>query len=241
MRKAWSVALFLALLTLFPSAGARAQMLAERAYEDLIWPCSGVVVQEYGVPYGNAIHQGIDITGLTNAPLKSMGSGVVTRVFKNGWYGNAVVIKLDNHGLELLYAHLADFQGDNGATRPGQRVRAGFVIGRMGTTGTSNGIHLHLEMRRDGELINPRDVLNFIPKPIAEEGGLSPALPAPIGLEEFRRLDLESDLESVGELDALLERVAVSSEYVRAGFERKLRFRDAHDPFCNRLPGRHSR
>lgn len=131
--------------------------------DGLVWPCGGVVVQEFGGP-----HEGIDITNLKDTPLKSMGPGVVTRCFRNSWYGNALIIRLNN-GLELLYAHLRDYANGHGNTSTGMRVLAGTVIGRMGTTGASNGIHLHLEIRRDGRLINPRVILDPLPKPPAQD------------------------------------------------------------------------
>lgn len=71
-----------------------------------------------------------------------------------GWldnygYGNRVLIDHGN-GFVTLYAHLSGIQ-----VRPGQTVNRGDVIGQMGSTGRSTGVHLHFEIRQGDVLHNP--------------------------------------------------------------------------------------
>jgi|GEM_PF-6470195 len=122
----------------------------------LVKPCKGVLVQSYSED-----HPAVDIAGRTNSPLFSMGDGVIIDTFRNQQFGIALRIKLDN-GLELMYAHLENYQGENGNIREGQRVSAGERVGTMGTTGWSTGVHLHLEIRRNGRLIDPEPILRKI-------------------------------------------------------------------------------
>ena len=72
--------------------------------------------------------------------------------WQNG-YGQTVVIDHGN-GLTTRYGHLSDI-----GVRVGQRVRAGFVVGKVGTTGRSTGPHLHYETRVSGEAVDPRKFL----------------------------------------------------------------------------------
>jgi murein DD-endopeptidase MepM/ murein hydrolase activator NlpD len=70
-------------------------------------------------------------------------------------YGNYVVI--DNaDGYQTLYAHLASF-----TVHPGEVVMQGQVLGFEGATGWATGPHLHFEVRRDGQFLNPALYLPF--------------------------------------------------------------------------------
>ncbi len=72
----------------------------------------------------------------------------------NASYGNCV--KLDHgQGYETLYAHLATV-----TVKHGETVKRGQVIGTMGDTGNSYGIHLHFEVRRDGKHLDPTAYLD---------------------------------------------------------------------------------
>lgn len=129
----------------------------------LVKPCNGIIVQGYSdsVSYGVEPHRGVDIAGLKNTPLVSMGDGVIVNLFRSHRYGIAVEIKLDS-GLELLYAHLENYEGESGRIREGQRIKAGERVGTMGTTGMSLGVHLHLEIRQNGKHIDPEPILMAI-------------------------------------------------------------------------------
>lgn len=100
-------------------------------------------------------HKGIDITGKDITPIIATANGVITDVWI--WhriYGKMVKIKHDN-GFTTLYAHM-----ESTKVREGKKVKQGDVIGIMGDTGKSRGVHLHYEIRKDNELVNPIDYLS---------------------------------------------------------------------------------
>ena len=68
-------------------------------------------------------------------------------------YGNLVVIEHENR-VTSHYAHLSVINA-----RLGEEINAGSIIGRVGQTGLATGNHLHLEIRVEGEAVNPMDVL----------------------------------------------------------------------------------
>ncbi|GLS45703.1 M23 family metallopeptidase [Methylobacterium brachythecii] len=102
---------------------------------------------------GLALHTGIDMRAEHGAPARATAAGRVTVAEPNGGYGNMVEVD-HGHGLVTRYAHLASF-----SVTPGQRVEAGAVIGRVGSTGRSTGNHLHYEVRIDGEPVDPQRFL----------------------------------------------------------------------------------
>ena len=126
----------------------------------LAWPVPMEMYQyitSYYGPRWGRIHYGIDIgSGGKNIPIIAAADGVVSLASRNGSYGNCVIIKHGKNGrgqeIETLYAHLASIN-----IRAGDEVRQGEVVGLMGTTGISTGIHLHYEVRVDGSKQNPLD------------------------------------------------------------------------------------
>lgn len=95
------------------------------------------------------MHSGVDFAGSSGTPIRSTADGVVKTAGWQGGYGNAVVIE-HAFGVETLYAHLSRIN-----VSAGQRVSRGDVIGGMGTTGRSTGVHLHYEVRVGGSAVNP--------------------------------------------------------------------------------------
>jgi len=100
-------------------------------------------------------HAGIDIqtSGQRGWLVGFRGSGTVTFAGVGGDYGNLVIIKSGN--TEYYFAHLARIMVKLGAYN-------GEVIGEIGTTGGSTGIHLHYEVRPNGRPIDPRPYLNLL-------------------------------------------------------------------------------
>jgi murein DD-endopeptidase MepM/ murein hydrolase activator NlpD len=102
-------------------------------------------------------HPGVDLDGITGDPIKPILKGVVTAANHSRiGYGNAIYIKHEE-GLASLYAHLSKIE-----VTEGQEVDTTVEIGKMGSTGHSSGDHLHLEVYKDGKVINP---LLILPKP----------------------------------------------------------------------------
>lgn len=87
-------------------------------------------------------HAGLDFDGDTGDPVYAATDGRVEYAeFNYGGYGNLIMI-LRKDGTETRYAHLSKIK-----VKQGQRVRAGDLIGLMGSTGDSSGSHLHFEVR----------------------------------------------------------------------------------------------
>ncbi|ATQ41825.1 M23 family metallopeptidase [Caulobacter mirabilis] len=99
----------------------------------------------------NKMHQGIDFGAGTGTPVLASGDGVVVEARRWGGYGNWVRIRHAD-GWETGYAHLSRYAK---GLRPGQRVSQGQVIAYVGSTGASTGPHLHYEIWRKGQRVNP--------------------------------------------------------------------------------------
>ena len=113
------------------------------------WPVLGYITQGYW--YG---HRAIDIAAPTGTALRAADGGFVSFA---GWtdvgYGYLIVIDHAN-GFATYYGHLNNFY-----VSAGQAVERGQVIGATGSTGWSTGPHLHLEIRYNSVLQNPRAYL----------------------------------------------------------------------------------
>jgi len=123
-----------------------------------IWPAYGWLTGRFGGradPFTGepANHQGIDISTEKGDPVYATADGTVESASYNGDYGNFMVIRHD-FGLATRYGHLSAF-----VAKPGQRVKRGDIIGRVGSTGRSTGAHLHYEILANGKLINPLQLL----------------------------------------------------------------------------------
>lgn len=96
------------------------------------------------------MHWGIDFTADSGTEIYATGGGIVEVAKRNAWgYGREIVI---NHGfgLKTRYAHLSKFLISVGDT-----VNRGDLIGLMGNTGKSTGPHLHYEVEKEGQKVNP--------------------------------------------------------------------------------------
>ncbi len=114
-----------------------------------IWPTSGVISQGY-----SWYHRAIDIANPAAPNILAADSGVVKLVIYSRYgYGRHLVINHGN-GYRTLYAHLSRIY-----VKVGQRVSQGQTLGRMGSTGHSTGTHLHFEIRRGGQRLNPLSFL----------------------------------------------------------------------------------
>jgi len=96
-----------------------------------------------------AWHAGVDIAGKEGAEVKALAAGVVTFADTKGGYGHLVEIKHSN-GLTTLYGHNKEL-----LVRPGQVVRKGQTISLLGSSGRSTGPHLHLEVHKNGQAVDP--------------------------------------------------------------------------------------
>ena len=109
-----------------------------------------------------AFHAGLDFKGPIGAPIYAAADGRIAFVGKRPGYGNCVEVDHGN-GLLTRYAHMSAFRA-----QVGQAVRAGQLIGAVGSTGRSTGPHLHFEVRLRGQPVNPRPFLEVAPNVLEE-------------------------------------------------------------------------
>ncbi|MCB0384660.1 MAG: M23 family metallopeptidase, partial [Bdellovibrionales bacterium] len=101
-------------------------------------------------------HQGIDLAGALNSPVLSAHDGIIVyagRGFKG--YGKMILVEY-NHMWATLYAHLNRYK-----IKTGEWVTRGQLIGLMGRTGRVSGVHLHFELLKDKQPVDPLSMLRF--------------------------------------------------------------------------------
>lgn len=99
------------------------------------------------------MHWGMDFTAKTGTPIYATGDGIVLKADNSlSGYGNHIEID-HGFGYVTLYAHLSKYN-----CRKGQRVKRGDIIGYVGSTGRSQAPHLHYEVIKGKEKVNP---INF--------------------------------------------------------------------------------
>ena len=120
-----------------------------------IWPVTGRLLSHFGDrqdPFSGegAFHSGLDIQAPQGTSVRASADGVVEHAeFVSGGYGKLVVIDHGN-GIQTWYAHLSGFE-----VIPGQEIRRGEILGYSGATGRATSPHLHFEVRRGGNPVNP--------------------------------------------------------------------------------------
>ena len=121
-------------------------------------PAKGRISSPFGerispVTRRTEFHRGIDIANSTNTDIIASAAGVVTFSGYNGSYGNMVLIAHGN-GYSTIYAH-----NHENKVEVGDRVQKGELVAKMGSTGRSTGPHVHFEIRKGGEPIDPKSML----------------------------------------------------------------------------------
>ncbi len=97
-----------------------------------------------------SFHPGMDFTAEVGTEVYATAAGVVQLTKSEAWsYGNHVIID-HGYGYTTLYGHLSRF-----AVKPGQKVTRGQLVGYVGNTGRSTGPHLHYEVRKYKNPLNP--------------------------------------------------------------------------------------
>lgn len=130
------------------------------AGDGYVWPVRGCYTLTSAYGYRThpitgqkyKLHNGLDIAAPKNTQIHAVKGGIVSI---SGWddsYGNYVVVSHGN-GDSSLYAHM-----NKRAVKAGDVVKQDQVIGYVGTTGSSNGYHLHLEIRVNKERVDPHDI-----------------------------------------------------------------------------------
>lgn len=146
--------LLLATLLLTGSLSPRLLYAAPQA--NLVYPLLGTKISS---DFGNRRHpiyrsvrhhDGVDLAAPDSSPVRAISDGVVVFADPYKGYGKLVVVKHQN-GLTSHYGHLESI-----AVGPGQRIKAGALLGRVGHTGRVTGPHLHFEVRINGKAQDPQ-------------------------------------------------------------------------------------
>jgi murein DD-endopeptidase MepM/ murein hydrolase activator NlpD len=120
------------------------------ANEGLMRVASGFGWRVHPIYKTEKLHTGMDFTASIGTEIYATGNGVVSKLEKDGrGYGNNIIIN-HGYGYETLYGHMSRFN-----VRLGQKVNRGDLIGFVGNTGSSTGPHLHYEVRKNGNPVNP--------------------------------------------------------------------------------------
>lgn len=124
-----------------------------RANFALFPPIKGPVSEGYNI---KERHFGVDIVAAHNAPVKSVADGTVIFAGWTSQTGNVIIIE-HSYGLLSTYKHNASLTKEQG-----DRVRKGEVVATAGSTGEySTGPHVHFELWREGQPVNPIDFIDF--------------------------------------------------------------------------------
>lgn len=119
------------------------------ANRDLKRVASGFGYRIHPIYKTSKMHTGMDFTAPRGTDIFATGNGRVTFAGRNSGYGNHVIIN-HGYGYETLYAHMT-----NMSVRVGETVTRGQKIGTVGSTGVSTSPHLHYEVIKNGNKVNP--------------------------------------------------------------------------------------
>jgi murein DD-endopeptidase MepM/ murein hydrolase activator NlpD len=123
-----------------------------------IWPTHGWLSSTAGNrtdPFTGEkdFHPGLDISADKGDAVYATADGTVVNASAAGNYGNLVILD-HGFGIETRYGHLSAFK-----VKQGQAVKRGDLIGLVGSTGRATGAHLHYEVRANGRILNPLQLL----------------------------------------------------------------------------------
>lgn len=119
-------------------------------------PVPGVVISGFGVRVHPILHirkehMGLDFTAPIGTPVMATADGVIVTATAGNGYGNQIEID-HGYGFVTKFAHLSEFK-----VKVGDEVKRGDLIALTGNTGLSSGPHLHYEIIKNGEKIDPVD------------------------------------------------------------------------------------
>ncbi|NQD80086.1 M23 family metallopeptidase [Pseudomonas sp. CrR14] len=139
------------------------QLLADRRIDEAVMLSGHPVLQGYvSSPFGRridpltgrvSVHKGVDFAAKAGSDVVAVGAGVVTFAGRRNGYGNTVEISHAD-GYLTLYAH-----NRSNRVQVGDLVQRGQTIGTVGSTGRSTGNHVHFEVSRNGQVVNPHSYI----------------------------------------------------------------------------------
>lgn len=205
------------------------------------------ITSNYGMR-GGKMHHGIDLAYGGNEPVNSNINGTVVY---SGWgqqgsgyggYGNVVAVR-DNSGNVHLYAHMNKVN-----VSKGQTIKQGDLLGLAGNTGNSQGNHLHYEIRKNGQLKNTINPINYVQgfgaKNTQTSGGISGVKYADIINQASAKYGIPSNIlagliqtESGFNPNAKSYAGAMGLTQLMPGTAKSLGVSNAYDPYQNIMGG----
>jgi len=111
------------------------------------------ITSTFGAKRRGHYHKGIDFVTAKGTPVRATATGKVAYAGRDGDYGNVMVVDHEN-GMSTYYAHL-----DKEFAKEGQVVKRGEIIGAVGSTGNASTPHVHYEVRKNDQPVNPAPYL----------------------------------------------------------------------------------
>ncbi len=140
------------------------ELLKAAATMPLGYPAAGSLSSRFGPrpnPFsgqGSEFHNGLDFRGNIGDPIIATADGKVEFTGTMSGYGQVVRLR-HGHGYSTVYAHLSAID-----VKTGQSLEAGDLVGKLGNTGRSTGPHLHYEVRRHDQVLDPEEFLTLTAK-----------------------------------------------------------------------------
>ena len=131
---------------------------AKLSHTPSISPTKGWITSGFGYrvsPFTTRreLHRGIDIAGRNGTPILAPAEGRVRYTGPDRGLGNTVILR-HGYGIESVFGHLSEI-----LVKPGEKVKRGQEIARMGNSGRSTGPHLHYQVTVNGVAVNPRNYM----------------------------------------------------------------------------------
>ena len=131
----------------------KAKETYEQMLDEWIWPTEGIISDHFGTRGG--AHKGIDIAGSLHTDIVAVCDGIVSKSYYSETYGHVVFIRHPREGFETVYAHL-----NRRLVQEGETIKQGKIIGEMGNTGRSRGVHLHFEVHQHSWSVEKENAIN---------------------------------------------------------------------------------
>ena len=117
---------------------------------------SGFGYRDHPITEEHSFHTGIDIAADVGTPIAAFADGTVEFIGESKAYG--LYIQLDHgNGVKSFYCHCSELLYGKG-----KRIEAGQIIALVGDTGDTTGSHLHLELKKEGVLLNPAYYIDWV-------------------------------------------------------------------------------
>lgn len=133
----------------------------ELGLSDSVTPVMGTLTSVYGmrehpIDGENKMHEGVDLAAEIGTDVLAFADGTVDYIGESPAYGMYLQLRHGN-GVTTFYAHCSQL-----CVQKGQKVNMGDVVAKVGDTGNTTGPHLHFEMKRDGEFLDPQPYIDYL-------------------------------------------------------------------------------